>query len=54
MKMSRRFMLTLIFLMRKWKNLQNKRIILGVDPGLRATGYGVLELSYDPEYHVKL
>jgi len=29
-------------------------IILGVDPGLRATGYGVIEISYRPDYRVKL
>lgn len=47
-------MLTLIFLMKKWKNSQNKMVILGVDPGLRATGYGVIEITYNPDYRVKL
>jgi crossover junction endodeoxyribonuclease RuvC len=40
--------------MRTWKSLRNKMIILGVDPGLRATGYGVIEISYSPDYCVKL
>lgn len=44
----------MIFLMKKWKNLQNKRIVLGVDPGMRVTGYGVLEIVCVPEYRVKL
>jgi len=45
----------LIFLMKKWKSLQlNKPIVLGVDPGLRATGYGLIEVVYQPDYRVKL
>ncbi len=28
-------------------------IVLGVDPGLRTTGYGVVEIAFDPVYRVK-
>jgi len=44
-----------ISLMKKWKNLQpNKQIVLGVDPGLRITGYGLVEIVWHPDYRVKL
>lgn len=38
----------MIFLMRKWTILRNKTVVLGVDPGLRMTGYGVIEISGGP------
>lgn len=44
----------LIFPMKKWRRLQNKVRILGVDPGLSATGYGVIEVFYKPDYCAKL
>ena len=34
--------------------MPNKLTILGVDPGLRATGYGVVEIVFVPDYQVKL
>jgi len=44
----------LISLMKRWKNLRNKITILGVDPGLKTTGYGVIEISYGPDERVTL
>ncbi len=29
-------------------------VVLGIDPGLRTTGYGVVEIVYAPEFQVKL
>ncbi len=44
------------FLKRKWKNCPNpnKMRILGVDPGLKATGYGVIEIEQLPNRPVRL
>ncbi len=38
-------MRTLIFLTKKWIVWLNNMVILGVDPGLNATGYGVIEVE---------
>ncbi|MEW5894372.1 MAG: crossover junction endodeoxyribonuclease RuvC [Candidatus Omnitrophota bacterium] len=34
--------------------MPSKMIVLGVDPGLRSTGYGVIEIVFEPNYQVKL
>lgn len=44
----------LIFLKMRWKTLQNKTIVLGVDPGLRMTGYGVIEITQESSRRLKL
>jgi len=43
--MFRRFMLILIYLMKSWSRPLNPMRILGIDPGLRVCGYGLIENS---------
>jgi len=41
--------------MKKWSSsLLNKTVILGVDPGLKATGYGVVEVAWKPDCRIRL
>lgn len=41
--------------MKKWSSsLLNKTVILGVDPGLKATGYGVVEVTWRPDCRIRL
>ena len=44
----------MIFPMKKWKPLRNKTVILGVDPGLRMTGYGLIEIGREQNVSMKL
>lgn len=41
--------------MKKWSSsLLNKTVIVGVDPGLKATGYGVIEVAWRPDCRIRL
>ncbi len=45
----------LISPMKKWsRSLLSKTVILGVDPGLKATGYGVIEVVWQPDRRIRL
>ena len=43
--MCKKFILTSIFLLKLWKNWADMALILGIDPGSRITGYGLIHAT---------